>query len=68
MQPVPTLPGGLSSDAVGINDLGEIVGGSDSGNINNPHAVLWKVGVHRISASFLAAVGAVRPLSTFSEQ
>ena len=45
MQPVPTLPGGLSSDAVGINDLGEIVGGSDSGNINNPHAVLWKAGV-----------------------
>lgn len=41
MQPVGTLPGGLSSDAIGINDLGEIVGTSDSGNVNTPHGVLW---------------------------
>ena len=41
MQPVGTLPGGLSSDAVGINDLGEIVGTSDSGNVSTYHAVLW---------------------------
>ena len=38
MQPVP---GGMGSDAVGINDLSEVVGRSDSGNVNTPHAVLW---------------------------
>ena len=31
----------FSSDAVGINDLSEVVGSSDSGNVNTPHAVLW---------------------------
>jgi len=41
MTPVRTLPGGLSSDAVGINDLGEIAGSSDYGNVNTSHAVLW---------------------------
>lgn len=41
VQPVGTLPGGIGSDAVGINDLDEIVGTSDSGNANLPHAVLW---------------------------
>jgi probable HAF family extracellular repeat protein len=41
MQPVGTLPGGISSDAVGINDLSEVVGSSDSGNVNTPHTVLW---------------------------
>lgn len=48
MQAVGTLPGGVGSDAVGINDLGEIVGTSDSGNANTPHAVLWnRAGVAR---------------------
>jgi probable HAF family extracellular repeat protein len=48
MQPVGTLPGGVSSDAVGINDLSEIVGTSDSGDANMPHAVLWnRAGVGR---------------------
>lgn len=41
MQAMGTLPGGVSSDAVGINDQGLIVGTSDTGNPNNPHAVLW---------------------------
>jgi probable HAF family extracellular repeat protein len=46
MQPLAPLPGGLSSDAVGINGLAQIVGAADSGDPDKPHAVLWaKAGI-----------------------
>ena len=69
MQPVGTLPGGLGSDAVGINDLGEIVGTSDSGNPNNPHAVLWnRVGVAQdlgvLAGGTMSAAFAINVLGT----
>ena len=39
MLPVRPLPGSLASDAVGINDLGDVAGSSVLGN--EPRAVLW---------------------------
>jgi probable HAF family extracellular repeat protein len=41
MQKLDTLPGGLSCDAVAINDRGEVAGVGDSGPRTNTHAVLW---------------------------
>ena len=38
---LPTLPGGTFSEALGINNRGEIVGRSDATNAFGSHATLW---------------------------
>jgi probable HAF family extracellular repeat protein len=50
MQPLPNLPGGASASANGINDLGQVVGGSGS------YAVLWSADKNH-TAQFLGALG-----------
>ena len=39
-----TLPGGLNSGAAGINDRGQVVGTSSTGNLSGDHAFLFETG------------------------
>jgi probable HAF family extracellular repeat protein len=57
--PGGTLPGGFGSFSIGINDRGQIVGGSRTANLKDIHAVLWEKGT-------ITDLGTVSPGDHFS--